>query len=75
MGYRSILLVKDAVYLDLCSIFSQPSSNGLLTVIERILTPRRQDSSRTHRKALSSVSNLLQRSNTTMHKAHIWISL
>ena len=42
MGYRSMLLVKDAVYLDLYSIVSQPSS-GLLTFIERILTPRRQD--------------------------------
>ena len=42
MGYRSMLLVNEAVYLDLYSIFSQPPS-GLLTVVKRILTPRRQD--------------------------------
>ena len=42
MGYRSMLLVKDAVYLDLYPIVSQPPS-GLLIVTERILTPRRQD--------------------------------
>ena len=42
MGYRSILLVNDAVYLDLYSSFSQLSS-GLLIVVDRVLTPRRQD--------------------------------
>ena len=42
MGYRSMLLVNDAVYLDLYAIFSRPP-RGLLTVIERMLTPRLQD--------------------------------
>lgn len=42
MGYRSILLVNDAVYLDLNSILSQ-LSGGLLGVVERLLTPHRQD--------------------------------
>lgn len=37
-----MLLVKDAVYLDLYSTVSRPPS-GLLTFIERILTPHRQD--------------------------------
>ena len=36
MGYRSMLLVNDAVYLDLYSIFSQPSS-GPLTIIKEFL--------------------------------------
>ena len=72
MGYRSMLLVKDAVYLDLCSIFSQPPS-GLLTVFDRILTPRRQDWSRTRHRALSSVSKLLKSTSTKTQQAHIWI--
>ena len=36
MGYRSMLLVNDAVYLDLYSIFSQPAI-GPLTIIKEFI--------------------------------------